>query len=301
MMCPLCGAAISAPIPAKHLPHFFRCASCGGYYPREKETPVYPETYFAEGEKPSGLSAVIGKALRIFLWLRAGRIRSLVPAGGAILDYGCGNGKLIAYLKSRGIAADGFDPSPSAVALAQKNGLSVYGAIPEKRYDLIMFWHSLEHTDTPLADLQAVKKYLAPNGRLLIAVPNGDSLEAHLFHKTWFCYDWPFHRVHYTPRSIRATLAAAGFRARSIDMVNLEYTVSSLVQTALNVFLPKNALYAVAANRRVKEQSRVATAALGTLSLITVCLLSPILLVLFLTALLSGRTAAFVAVAERAD
>lgn len=298
MNCPICGSAITDHISAKHLPHFFRCPHCGGYYHRETEVPVYPETYFTEGEKPKGLSAIIGRILRIFLWMRKKKIVSLIPKGGTVLDYGCGNGKLVAYLNTHGVSVEGFDPSPSAVALAQKNGLPVFGVIPDKQYDAIMFWHSLEHTDRPLMDLKSISSHLAPNGKLLVAVPNGDSVEAYLFHKTWFCYDWPFHRVHFTPSSIVKLLSAAGFRAVHIDFVNPEYTISSLAQSCLNLFLPKNALYAVAANRRSHEHDSAATALLGALSLALLLLLSPLLLVLFFAALLLRRTAAMTVVAE---
>lgn len=298
MQCPICGSVIMDHTPARHLPNFFRCPHCGGYYHRETEAPVYLETYFAESEKSKGLSALIGQALRIFLWMRKRKILSLIPKDGTVLDYGCGNGKLVAYLRARGVNVEGYDPSPSAVALAQKQGLPVFGTIPGKQYDLIMFWHSLEHTDTPLDDLRRVSRHLAPNGKLLLAVPNGDSLEAHLFHKTWFCYDWPFHRVHFTPASIRKFLDAAGFHATDMDYVNPEYTVSSLAQSALNLVLPKNALYSVAANRRVHEGKK-GTALLGMASLALLLVLSPLLVLLFLFALATRRTAAMIVVARR--
>jgi SAM-dependent methyltransferase len=194
---------------------------------------------------------------------------------------------------------EGYDPSPSAVLLAQKNNLPVFGRIPDKQYDLIMFWHSLEHTDAPLADLRAVLAHLAPNGKLLIAVPNGDSVEAQVFHRTWFCYDWPFHRVHFTPASMRKSLAAAGCRVTGIDYLNPEYTISSLAQSALNLVLPKNALYAVAANRRANEQGKTATALMGLCSLCLLILFSPILLLVFLFAFAARRTAAIIVTAER--
>lgn len=299
MNCPMCGALITEHRVAKHLPHFFRCPHCSGYYHRETEAPVYPETYFTENEKPKGLSAAIGKLLQIFLWMRKKKIQSLIPKEGKVLDYGCGNGKLVAYLKAHGMNVEGFDPSPSAVALAQKNGLPVFSAIPDKQYDLIMFWHSLEHTDRPLADIRAVASHLAASGKLLIAVPNGDSLEAHIFHKTWFCYDWPFHRVHFTPASLCKMLEAVGFRVAAMDYMNPEYTISSLAQSALNLVLPKNALYAVAANRRTKEQGKAATAFLGVLSLVLFLLFSPVLLAVFLAELVMRKTPAIIVTAVR--
>lgn len=197
----------------------------------------------------------------------------------------------------RGFDVNGFDPSLSAVKLARENNLPVYGTIPESKYDLIMFWHSLEHSDTPLNDLKKCKQYLLPNSKFLIAVPNGESLEAKIFGQRWFCYDWPFHRVHFTPKSIQALLEKAGFKIISIDHFNPEYAVSSLAQTFLNLFLPHNALYSIVANRRIL-QSKAMILLFGFISIFMLILFSPFLIIFFLTELFIQKTAAIIVVAE---
>lgn len=47
---------------------------------------------------------------------------------------------------------------------------------PKKRFDTIFLEHILEHVDQPVALLKMVRKWLAPEGRLLLGVPNGNSL-----------------------------------------------------------------------------------------------------------------------------
>lgn len=297
MMCPICGKKQETPASSTHLPHFFRCTSCGGHFTNEFPEIQYPEAYFTE--ESSTLGKILKRILELFLWLRRRTIlRALPRAGKTILDYGCGNGKLITYMKRHGIVVDGYDPSPSAVTLARAQGLPVFDHVPDKQYDLIMFWHSLEHTDTPLDDVKKLLPHLAPNGRLLIAVPNGDGIEAHIAHGTWFCYDWPFHRVHFTPKSLTRMLDTAGFRVCSIYMVNLEYTLSSIAQTFLNLILPKNVFYSVVANRR-QDGGRWKVLTLSLLSLTLLLIFSPLLLIFFLLELVLGRTAAMIVVAER--
>lgn len=295
MRCPLCAANVVRHSGVMRFPHFFRCEECGGYYPRTAEATAYPETYFAESEKQT----IAQKALNVFLFLRKKKIQSLLPRPDAlVLDYGCGNGKLVGYLIKSGLNADGYDPSPGAVSLAQKNNLPVFSAIPGKKYDLIMFWHSLEHTDTPLAVLINVKKYLAPGGQLLIAVPNGDSWEARFFGKTWFCYDWPYHCVHFTPRSLRMCLERAGFRVTGMDFVNPEYTLSSAAQSFLNMFLPKNALYAAVANRRAAGGGRIKFVFLAVVSALLLIAFSPLILLAWAAAIITRRSAAVIATAQ---
>jgi len=280
-----------------HLEHFFHCQNCGGYFNAETSYPKYEETYFAERAAPAFLGSAIGKIFLIFPFLYALKIKKLISKNSWILDYGCGGGKMVSYLRKRGFCVDGFDPSPSAVFLAQKNNLPVYGAIPDKKYGLITFWHSLEHTNQPLRDFEACKKYLAKNAKVLIAIPNGDSIEAAIARSRWFCYDWPYHRVHFTPESLSMMLRRAGFRVVSIDYFNPGYSIPSLAQTFLNFFMPKNALYSLVANRRA-EEGGTKLILLGILSVFLIVLFSPLLAVVFFISILLKRPGTIILIAE---
>jgi SAM-dependent methyltransferase len=298
MICPICGHSKEGKKEAKHLPLFFRCRNCTGYFHEQGPPPHYDESYFAEDGKPSMLGRVLGRLMGVFLWTRKiGIRRTLNHADSKVLDYGCGNGKLVRYLRKHKMNVEGFDPSASAVNLSQKDDLPVFGEIPDKQYDLIMFWHSLEHTDNPMSDLKSILKYLKHDGKLLIAVPNGDSLEAYLTKKNWFCYDWPFHRIHFTPKSLEKMLGQIDFKIESIDYANPEYSISSLVQSFLNLILPANTLYSVVSNRRIKG-AKWKIVALGFVSLILLIIFSPIIILFFLISLFSKRTAAMIVVAK---
>ena len=47
---------------------------------------------------------------------------------------------------------------------------------PAQSFDSIILEHVLEHVDDPQALLVRVRKWLAPNGRLFVGVPNGNSI-----------------------------------------------------------------------------------------------------------------------------
>jgi SAM-dependent methyltransferase len=299
MNCPICNQTDIAKIHAKHLPRFFKCPSCSGYYNLERESPFYREEYFTEGKNPVDAKTVFSFLLSFFLFLRQRRIRkNIAGLSTEILDYGCGNGKLVNHLRHRGFNIDGYDPSKSAVKLARNRNLPVYSQIPDKKYGLMMFWHSMEHTDSPWSDLQNYKNHLAPDANLIIAVPNADSLEAKIFRAKWFCYDWPFHRTHFNRKSLSRLLESNGFRIISIDYFNPEYTVSSLTQTFLNVFLPKNVLYGVISNRRMSGNKNKFIW-LAALSMFLLTVFSPLLTIFFLVALITKKTAAMVIVAQK--
>lgn len=69
------------------------------------------------------------------------RFLAVLPAGGSILDIGCGSGQPVArYMFGRGYAVTGIDSSPSLIALAR-------GRFPAGKWivaDMIA-WHSFFH------------------------------------------------------------------------------------------------------------------------------------------------------------
>lgn len=294
MICPICGNENTEKNVAKHLPFFYKCSNCRGYFHQEGPPPIYEQSYFTEQGKPSIFSRIFTPFSNLFLWLRLRVIKKAIgDTKEPILDYGCGNAKLVRYLYTKGFDINGFDPSLSAVQLSRQDGAPVFSAIPDKKYKLIMFWHSLEHSDSPKEDLKKCLNYLQPGGKLLIAVPNGDSLEAKVGKGNWFCYDWPFHRVHFTPNSLNKMLVSIGMRISYINHFNPEYTISSLIQTFLNLFLPKNSLYSALSNRRVVG-GQVRLYFLVLISVLLVLLFLPILFLFFLAQLVFKRSAAVI-------
>lgn len=47
---------------------------------------------------------------------------------------------------------------------------------PPELFDTIIMEHILEHVDEPVALMVRAKEWLAPNGKMLLGVPNGDSM-----------------------------------------------------------------------------------------------------------------------------
>ena len=285
-------------MPARRLPRFFKCQNCSGYYHSEKNAPDYEETYFSEKTKSSLFGRVISAGLEFFSILFLVRIKKLVSQkGGQILDYGCGDGKRVEFLNKKGFYVEGYDPSVSAVNLAKKKGTPVFSEIPDRKYDLMMFWHSLEHSDRPFLDIENCKNRLNPQAKLLIAVPNADSWEAKIAKDRWFGYDWPFHRVHFTPKSLRILLEKNSFKVLSVDYFNPEYTLAFTAQTFLNLFLPKNVFYSVVSNRR-KEFGGFTAAFFGVLSILMLLFFSPILIIFYIIELITKRTGAVIITAQ---
>jgi SAM-dependent methyltransferase len=145
---------------------------------------------------------------------------------GRLLDFGCGNGRLMARLQRRGWQVVGVDASAEAVRQVRAElGLrALTGSLPHpelagERFDVITMLSALEHVHEPLLVLRAAHDLLAPGGQLIVLVPNIDSLPFRWFGKDWFGLDLPRHLVHFTPVTLEQMLRHAGFEVGPVRMV----------------------------------------------------------------------------------
>ncbi len=304
LKCPTCENDRNEFFKPSFLPKCYQCGVCGSSFVFDFGENVYAEEYFSEKEKPSLIARISVSLLSFFYVLRVGKIKKLLSdkENPIVLDYGCGAGKLVEALIKQGINATGFEPSEGARIITQKKNLPVYNEIKpiEGGYDLVMFWHSLEHTEKPLETLNSIKNNLAIAGKILIAVPNADSLEAKIFKENWFHYSYPFHLIHFTPKSAKIMLQKSGFYLTSIDFWNPEYTISGLVQSFLNWFLPKDALYSIVSHRHRSWPLSKAVFWAGA-SLILSIIFLPALILFFLIELMFSKTGAIIIVAEKSQ
>lgn len=132
-----------------------------------------------------------------------------------ILDYGCGTGSLLIYLRNNGWNATGIEPSPDArrIAEASANG-GIYESIDDvnEKYELITLWHVLEHIPDLGQTISKLKSHLTPKGKLLIAVPNPTSWESSKYGANWAAYDVPRHLWHFNQTSINLLFRKMGFK-----------------------------------------------------------------------------------------
>ena len=95
--------------------------------------------------------AARGDRLRDGAWLD--RFLGLMPAGGAVLDLGCGGGRPMArYCIEQGHAVTGVDASPELIALCRQRFPDQAWEIADmrgldlgRRFDGLLAWHSLFH------------------------------------------------------------------------------------------------------------------------------------------------------------
>ncbi|MDB5096327.1 MAG: hypothetical protein JWM80_748 [Cyanobacteria bacterium RYN_339] len=152
---------------------------------------------------------------------------ALLPAGGKVLDVGCGTGFFIENL-GPGFEAWGLDASPLAVSMCRERGLSrvfegsatELAAVADERFDAVFMFDVLEHLDDDLGALERAKTLLKPGGLIIVTVP--------AFEFLWSKHD---DITQHKRRYVRAQLADLFGRAR-LETLKLTYFNSYLFPIA---------------------------------------------------------------------
>lgn len=145
-----------------------------------------------------------------------------------MLDIGCGYGTFVDATTKAGYMATGLDVSEERMILAKthQQGSFIHGAINEdflqnnyKRFHVVTSFHVLEHIQDPVTYLAQLSKLVAPNGYLLIEVPNlADELLIH--NEKYREFYWQrAHLSYFDAARLELALRRAGLKHISIQGV----------------------------------------------------------------------------------
>jgi len=214
--CPLCGS-IAAPLFSKREVDYWRCARCTFRFATPDVNPNLTKTL--SGYEEAYLQYLAddpGDAVN-FESLCSWMEDFAALEGKRLLDVGAGSGKLVRFLRSRGVDAHGIEPSRAlfdrflkddpAFACATLDDLHAPGRQP---YDIITAFDVIEHVPDPVAFLGGVERLLAAAGTCFVSTPDVESMVARIFGRRWHFY-YPYHLSYLGPRTIARAAATQGF------------------------------------------------------------------------------------------
>ena len=111
--------------------------------------------------------------------------RTGLQRGQRVLDFGCGSGLLVQYLRENGFDAAGFDPySPDHDDRARL----------DRTYDAVIAQDVLEHAEDPLAVRGRLDALAEPGGLIAIGTPNADGIDLARAGQFVHSLHQPYHR-----------------------------------------------------------------------------------------------------------
>jgi SAM-dependent methyltransferase len=145
----------------------------------------------------------------------------------AWLDFGCGAGGFLKFLRERGTLAgrplelSGHDVGSYADLLRDRDGfrildLAALGREPDARYDIISLIEVIEHLPSPIEPLQLVARLLKPGGLLLLTTGN---LESPVARREGLNYRYCAPEIHvslFNPRALQRLYARVGLTPHSV-------------------------------------------------------------------------------------
>jgi SAM-dependent methyltransferase len=216
--CPLCGSSLAAPLFTKRRTDYWACAGCTFRFSTPAVNPNLTtalegyEAAYLQYLAPDAGDAANFEAL--YRWMA--EFASLERT--RLLDVGAGSGKLVRFLRGRGIDARGIEPSRAlfdrflaADAAFTCATLDEFHASGPHTFDVVTAFDVIEHVPDPAEFLRAVSALLEPGGIVLISTPDVESLTAKVFGRRWHFY-YPYHLSYLGPRTIARAAAPHGLR-----------------------------------------------------------------------------------------
>jgi len=139
----------------------WRCTGCGSLHCAEDADLAAYYAHYPLKQQKIGYTERVGYANRLRLMRRQG-----LHDTDQILDYGCGSGLFVGWLRGKGLKRvfgyDAFVPEYQDPETLRQS------------YDAVVSYDVIEHDDDPRAFLQRVSQLVRAGGLLVIGTPNAD-------------------------------------------------------------------------------------------------------------------------------
>jgi SAM-dependent methyltransferase len=206
VLCSACGTLRMDPYPDD--------ASLADFYTR-----YYQQMYARAGDRVAYFAKQQAYGQRVLE-----SVRDWLPAGAFVFEIGCGAGGALDVLRQAGYQVGGCDYSRELIEYGCGRGLPLHWGPPTETLkslpapSLIYMHHVFEHVRDPLSQLVGLRELLAPQGKMLIIVPDVSRIS-----------DFPFpagdlrlfvhiaHRYNFSLEGLRLLAARGGLTVDSLQ------------------------------------------------------------------------------------
>jgi len=178
----------------------WRCTECSSLHSLEDiDYDYYYKDYVIHRQKMDCIARLLFSS-RLHQLIRGGLLEH-----HAILDFGCGNGNFIHFLKEKGyVNAKGYDPFSSHFADQ---------SICAQKFDIVTSQDVIEHTPDPVNFLDEIVTLVRrPGGILAIGTPDAEHINLHNHLDMVGQLHQPYHRHIIGAKKLIQMLESRGFR-----------------------------------------------------------------------------------------
>jgi SAM-dependent methyltransferase len=223
-----------------------QCPDCG----HATTLPPLADVRFLYGERESqdyqpDIRNSLSKRIKALAFrFQARKLLAQLPAvPRTALDFGCGSGQFTSAVSSLSAetlwtASDFFDDRPQELDgcdYVANHALDQRG----EQFDLVMALHVLEHDDDSDTLLARISAFAKPGATVVIEVPNVECSWIRVFGRFWDGWYVPFHRHHFSRRSLVETLERGGLEVLAVHGI----TAPTMGRSMANLFGARNSLF----------------------------------------------------------
>lgn len=211
--CILCKSAELKRLPAYNNAFLVKCSHCGLVFCKKDPTPQELTDHYTNYPRYHSLSPITEKRYNELL-------DKFEPyrKNNNLIDLGCSHGLFLEVAKKRGWNVYGTEYAQESIDYCAKNNITVFKSdkLPAElfkmEFDVVTSFEVIEHINTPLADMELVKKILRKGGAFYVTTPNFNAISRLVLKQKWNVIEYPEHITYYTPKTLNKLLTNFGFK-----------------------------------------------------------------------------------------
>ena len=158
---------------------------------------------------------------------------------GKILDLGSGTGLFSIAAKEKGFDVISLEQSRASFEISKKIGTNVIRSDVNSelameyasKVDNITLNHVFEHIKNPLEFLEKLRKNIKQTTKVVIIVPNSNSIWRYIFREKWYGWDPPVHVHLYNQKSLKIIMNKLGYKIEYLSSINKIDALAAAIST----------------------------------------------------------------------